>query len=125
MEQASENSRLVWRMDVLKTFLEACIQEVALTGRKGSSLKTESWEKIRILLETTHNFIVTQKKMKNQYDYIKEKYQAWLPISKKTGNIYDPATNTIRMSNSEWDEYLKVSLLSSIYFLSFTIKKIL
>ncbi|XP_033512649.1 uncharacterized protein [Nicotiana tomentosiformis] len=45
--------------------------------------------------------------MKNHYDYLKEKYQAWLPITKKTGNIYDPATNTILMSNSEWDEYIK------------------
>ncbi|XP_060190911.1 uncharacterized protein LOC132620249 [Lycium barbarum] len=45
--------------------------------------------------------------MKNHYDYLKEKYQAWLPITKKTGNIYDPATNTIRMSNEEWDEYIK------------------
>nr|XP_016482446.1 PREDICTED: uncharacterized protein LOC107803275 isoform X2 [Nicotiana tabacum] len=45
--------------------------------------------------------------MKNHYDYLKEKHQAWLPITKKTGNIYDPATNTILMSNSEWDEYIK------------------
>ncbi|KAL3365426.1 hypothetical protein AABB24_010523 [Solanum stoloniferum] len=45
--------------------------------------------------------------MKNRFDYLKEKYQAWVPITKKTGNIYDPATNTIMRSNSEWDEYIK------------------
>ncbi|KAM6593679.1 hypothetical protein CsatA_001382 [Cannabis sativa] len=25
----------------------------------------------------------------------------------KTGNVYDPTTNTILMSNAEWDEYIK------------------
>ncbi|XP_047259629.1 uncharacterized protein LOC124892373 [Capsicum annuum] len=95
-------------MDVLKTFLESCIEEVSLNGRCGSSLKAESWDRIKDVLATTHNFVATQKKMKNQYDYIKEKYQAWLPLTKKTGNIYDPTTNTIQMSNSEWEEYIKV-----------------
>ncbi|KAM3235385.1 hypothetical protein P3L10_015421 [Capsicum annuum] len=105
MEQTSD--RLIWRMDVLKTFLESCIQEVSLNGRCGSSLKVESWDRIKDVLVTTHNFVATQKKMKNQYDYIKEKYQAWLPLTKKTSNIYDPTTNTIQMSNSEWEEYIK------------------
>ncbi|KAM3282400.1 hypothetical protein P3S67_026045 [Capsicum chacoense] len=106
MEQTSD--RLIWRMDVLKTFLESCIQEVSLNERCESSLKAESWDRIKDVLATTHNFVATQKKMKNQYDYIKEKYQAWLPLTKKTGNIYDPTTNTIQMSNSEWKEYIKV-----------------
>ncbi|KAM3235861.1 hypothetical protein P3L10_015898 [Capsicum annuum] len=106
MEQTSD--RLIWRMDVLKTFLESCIEEVSLNGRCGSSLKAESWDGITDVLATTHNFVATKKKMKNQYDYIKEKYQAWLPLTKKTGNIYDPTTNTIQMSNSEWEEYIKV-----------------
>ncbi|XP_060197427.1 uncharacterized protein LOC132626530 isoform X1 [Lycium barbarum] len=107
MEQANENSRLTWRLEVVKTFLETCIQEVSLNGRQGSSLKPDSWNKVKVVLQTSHDFIVTQKKMKNHYDYLKEKCQAWLPITKKTCNIYDPATNTIRMSNEEWDEYIK------------------
>ncbi|KAM3325816.1 hypothetical protein P3S67_000941 [Capsicum chacoense] len=106
MEETTD--RLIWRMDVLKTFLESCIEEVSLNGRCGSTLKAESWDRIKDVLETTHNFVATQKKMKNQYDYIKEKYQAWLPLTKKTGNIYDPTTNTIQMSNSELEEYIKV-----------------
>ncbi|KAM3379510.1 hypothetical protein P3S68_011924 [Capsicum galapagoense] len=105
MKQTSD--RLIWRMDVLKTFLESCIQEVSLNGRCGSSLKAESWDRIKEILITTHDFVATQQKMKNQYDYIKEKYQAWLPLTKKTGNIYDPTTNTIQMSNSECEEYIK------------------
>ncbi|KAM3305767.1 hypothetical protein P3S67_012634 [Capsicum chacoense] len=88
-------------MDVLKTFLEFCIQEVSLNGRCESSLKDESWDRIKDILVTKHNFVATQKKIKNQYDYIKEKYQTWLSLTKKTGNIYDATTNTIQMSNSE------------------------
>ncbi|XP_059277520.1 L10-interacting MYB domain-containing protein-like [Lycium ferocissimum] len=108
MEQSSENSRVSWKdMDVVKTFLENCIQEVSLNGRLGSSLKPDSWNKVKLALETCHRFSVPQKKMKNYYDYLKEKYQAWLPLTKKTGNIYDPTTNTFQMSNSEWDEYIK------------------
>ncbi|XP_009625023.1 L10-interacting MYB domain-containing protein-like [Nicotiana tomentosiformis] len=108
MEQSTEYSRASWKnMDVVKTFLESYIQEISLNGRLGSSLKADSWNKVKLVLETSHNFSVTQKQMKNHYDYLKEKYQAWLPITKKTSNIYDLVTNTILMSNSEWDEYVK------------------
>ncbi|XP_060178071.1 L10-interacting MYB domain-containing protein-like [Lycium barbarum] len=108
MEQSSENSGVSWKdMDVVKTFLENCIQEVSLNGRLGSSLKPDSWNKVKLALETCHRFSVPQNKMKNYYDYLKEKYQAWFPLTKKTGNIYDPTTNTFQMSNSEWDEYIK------------------
>ncbi|XP_062093799.1 uncharacterized protein LOC133799826 [Humulus lupulus] len=107
MEQSSENQRVSWRnMDVVKTFLETCIQEVSLNGRLGSSLKPDSWNKVRQVLETTHSFIANQKQMKNHFDYLKDKYQAWFPITKKTETIYDPTTNTILMSNAEWDEAL-------------------
>ncbi|KAG5599020.1 hypothetical protein H5410_030390 [Solanum commersonii] len=108
MEQSNEDPRVFWKsLEIDKTFLENCIQEISLHGRLGSSLKIESWNRIRIALETCHGFIVTQRQMKNRFDYLKEKYQAWVPITKKTGNIYDPTINTIMMSNSEWDEYIK------------------
>nr|XP_016490144.1 PREDICTED: uncharacterized protein LOC107809950 [Nicotiana tabacum] len=94
-------------MDVVKTFLESCIQEISLNGRLGSSLKADSWNKVKLVLETSHGFSVTQKQIKNHFDYLKEKYQAWLRKTKKTDNIYDPATNSILMSNSEWDKYIQ------------------
>ncbi|GAV60740.1 hypothetical protein CFOL_v3_04269 [Cephalotus follicularis] len=46
--------------------------------------------------------------MKNNYDYLNDKYQAWLSISQKTENIYDSATNTIHMSEIEWKDYIKM-----------------
>ncbi|XP_060966886.1 uncharacterized protein LOC133035128 [Cannabis sativa] len=108
MEQSSVKQRVSWRnMDVVKTFLETCIQEVYLHGRLGSSLKPDSWNKVRLVLETTHSFFATQKQLKNHFDYLKYKYQTWFPITMKIGNVYDPTTNTILMSNAEWDEYIK------------------
>lgn len=47
MEQSSVNQRVSWKnMEVVKTFLETCIQEVSLHGRLGSSLKPDSWNKV-------------------------------------------------------------------------------
>ncbi|XP_059302278.1 uncharacterized protein LOC132054252 [Lycium ferocissimum] len=57
--------------------------------------------------QSSENSRRSPKKMKNYYDYLKEKNQAWLPLTKGTDNIYDPAIHTFQMSNSEWDEYIK------------------
>ncbi|XP_012833284.1 PREDICTED: uncharacterized protein LOC105954152 [Erythranthe guttata] len=108
MEESDQNNRVRWNnSEVDKCFLDACIQEVALNGREGDSLKSESWTKIMNTLKKNHNFVVCQRQMKNRYDYLKQKYQAWLPLTMKTGNIYNHATNTINMTKEEWTEYIK------------------
>ncbi|XP_012850033.1 PREDICTED: uncharacterized protein LOC105969802 [Erythranthe guttata] len=108
MEESDENNRVRWNNnEVDKCFLESCIQEVALNGREGGSLKAESWSKIMNTLKNNYNFVVSQRQMKNRYDYLKQKYQAWLPLTMKTGNIYNHATNTINMTKDEWTEYIK------------------
>ncbi|XP_012829446.1 PREDICTED: uncharacterized protein LOC105950623 [Erythranthe guttata] len=108
MEESDENNRVRWNnSEVDKCFLEACIQEVALNGREGGSLKSESWTTIMNTLKKNHNFVVCERQMKNRYDYLKQKYQAWLPLIMKTGNIYNRATNTINMTKEEWTEYIK------------------
>ncbi|XP_012833696.1 PREDICTED: uncharacterized protein LOC105954576 [Erythranthe guttata] len=108
MEESEENNRVRWNnIEVDKCFLEACIQEVALNGREGGSLKAESWAKIMDTLKNNYNFVVSQRQMKNRYDYLKQKYQAWLALTMKTGNIYNHATNTINMTKNEWTEYIK------------------
>lgn len=67
--------------------------------------------------------------MKNEYDYLKERYQAWVVLVNKTGNLYNPQTNSFNLTAEQWDEYLKVHLifcsnynmpfLSSIWYLLF------
>lgn len=41
--------------------------------------------------------------MKNRYDYIKGKYTAWCQLKRKTGNHYDPTTNTFNFTDEEWE----------------------
>lgn len=109
MDESDQKDRVRWNnAEVDKCFLEACIHEVTLNGREGGSLKAESWINIMNILKKNHNFVVGQRQMKNRYDYLKQKYQAWLPLTMKTGNIYNHATNTINMTNEEWNEYIKV-----------------
>ncbi|XP_024989306.1 uncharacterized protein LOC112523865 [Cynara cardunculus var. scolymus] len=49
-------------------------------SREGGSLKTVSWKNVVEVLQKNHNFVVEQREMKNHYDYLKGKYEAWLCI---------------------------------------------
>ncbi|KAK1419381.1 hypothetical protein QVD17_28548 [Tagetes erecta] len=39
--------------------------------------------------------------MKNHYDYVKGKFAAWTKLKNKTGNVYDPSTNTFNLMEDE------------------------
>ncbi|GJY66204.1 Myb/SANT-like domain-containing protein [Tanacetum coccineum] len=88
--------RLNWKKEsVVKTFLEACIHEVAVNGRDGSSLKMLSWKNVLEILKKEHNFIVDQRQMKNHFDYLKSKFTAWTKLKNKSGNVYDPSNKYV------------------------------
>ncbi|KAI3808824.1 hypothetical protein L1987_24785 [Smallanthus sonchifolius] len=100
--------RINWKLEgVEKTFLEACIHEITLNGREGSSLKQMSWKNVMEKLKTEHNFIADQRQMKNRYDYLKAKFAAWSKLKNKTGNVYNPVTNTFNLSEEEWQLEMK------------------
>ncbi|XP_052627063.1 uncharacterized protein LOC128133601 isoform X2 [Lactuca sativa] len=102
--------RVSWKSELVdKTFLEACIQELTSNGREGSGLKASSWVVVAEKLKTYHNFIVDKKQMKNRYDYLKAKYTVWLKLKNKTGNIYNPVTNSFNMINEEWEAEVKLN----------------
>ncbi|XP_022031747.1 L10-interacting MYB domain-containing protein-like [Helianthus annuus] len=108
MEQ--KKGRINWNLEgVEKTFLETCLQEITLRGHEGSSLKQYSWKNVAKKLKVEHNFIADQKQMKNRYDYAKSKFAAWLKLKSKTGNVYDPITNTFNLSEEEWQTEIKGS----------------
>lgn len=113
MEQIGESQkikkvRISWKSEnVVKTFLEACIHEVAENGRNGASLKAFSWKNVAEKLKVSHNLVVDQKQMKNHYDYLKGKYSAWSKLKNKSGNVYDPVTNTFNLSEEEWNIEMK------------------
>ncbi|XP_052625036.1 L10-interacting MYB domain-containing protein-like [Lactuca sativa] len=111
MAMAQKRPRINWKQieGVEKTFLEACIHEITTYGREGSSLKASSWKNVAERLKTEYNFVVDQKQMKNRYDYLKAKFGAWLKLKNKTGNVYNPITNTFNMEEDEWQLEIKLN----------------
>ncbi|KAC9625054.1 hypothetical protein E3N88_45517 [Mikania micrantha] len=105
---AQKRLRINWRQEgVEKTFLESCVNEITIHRREGSSLKMVSWKNVAEKLKTEHNFIVDQKQMKNRYDYLKSKFAAWTKLKNKTGNVYNPVSNTFNLSEAEWQIEIK------------------
>ncbi|KAJ0820616.1 putative Myb/SANT-like domain-containing protein [Helianthus annuus] len=97
-----------WSNDHLKCLLETCIEEIHTVGRKGLSLHKDSWNKLGKVLKEKFGLDLTQKQMKNAYDNLKAKYVGWVYLKNKTGNIYNPQTNTFSLTNEEWEEFKKV-----------------
>ncbi|KAJ9543459.1 hypothetical protein OSB04_023166 [Centaurea solstitialis] len=101
--------RVYWKDDAVKTLLEGCIQEMSATGTQGSSLKMQSWKNIAETLKNTHNFVVNQRQMKNQFDYLRGKYVVFSRLMNKTGNVYNPTTNKFNLTEKEWQAEAKLS----------------
>ncbi|KAJ9547301.1 hypothetical protein OSB04_019844 [Centaurea solstitialis] len=47
--------------------------------------------------------------MKNQFDYLRGKYVVWSRLVNKTGNLYNPTTNTFNLTEEEWQAEAKLS----------------
>ncbi|KAJ9538369.1 hypothetical protein OSB04_031102 [Centaurea solstitialis] len=64
--QPTKRSRVSWKnVNVVKTFLETCVLEIALNGKEGGSLKSLSRAKVAETLKDVHNFDVDRKQMRN------------------------------------------------------------
>lgn len=111
--QPTKRTRVSWKNNnMVKTFLETCILEIALNGKEGGSLKPISWKKVADTLKDVHNFEVERKQMRNHFDYLKGKYGAWLKLKNKTGNVYDSSTNSFNLTPEQWDLEMKVVFLA-------------
>ncbi|XP_027120382.1 L10-interacting MYB domain-containing protein-like [Coffea arabica] len=105
-----ENSvRANWKdSEVFRRFIELCLIEARPNNYSGSSLKKECWERIRSTLKAENKGDFTQRKLKNEWDYLKQKYIIWARLIGNTGNThYDPVTTTINWTSKQWEEYLK------------------
>jgi hypothetical protein len=110
--QQPKRTRISWKnMAVVKTFLETCILEIALNGKEGRSLKAPSWKKVSETLKAINNFDVDKKQMRNHYHYLKGKYGEWLKLKNKTGNVYDPSTNSFNLTPEQWEVEIQVTFL--------------
>ncbi|KAK1402045.1 hypothetical protein POM88_001650 [Heracleum sosnowskyi] len=45
--------------------------------------------------------------MRNRYDYLRNRYVAWCQLKSKTGNHYNPVTNSFNFIEEEWDQLCK------------------
>ena len=88
-----------WTNEIIERFLETCIKEVNNVGRNRSSFQKVGlrWQ------QSSKRFAIklTQKQLKNQYDYVKGKYSGWVYLRNKTGNIYNLEMNTFTLANQE------------------------
>ena len=112
-----DTTRACWKDPTLvKYFLDLCHDQKNILGKKvgggggggGGSLHIESWDKISKSFEETKNIKFTQKQLKNQWNYLKQKYTVWSNLIGKSGHGYNPVTNTIDWTSEEWEEYIKV-----------------
>ncbi|KAL4569336.1 hypothetical protein LXL04_024972 [Taraxacum kok-saghyz] len=83
------------------------LRSLAYKSRKGLSLHKDSWNKVGRVLKENFGVDLTQKQMKNSYDNLKAKYIGWIYLKNKTGNLYNPQTNTFNITTEEWDEFKK------------------
>ncbi|KAL4577178.1 hypothetical protein LXL04_013282 [Taraxacum kok-saghyz] len=103
IDMSQKKPRVIWKECADKTFLEACIHELTTNGRDGSGFKASSWKIVAEKLKSEHGLLVDQKQMKNHYDCFKAKYVACVKLKNKTGNIYNPITNSFNMTDEEWE----------------------
>ena len=104
-----DTTRASWKDPTLvKYFLDLCLDQKNILGNRGGSLHIESWDKISKYFEENKNIKFTQKQLKNQWNYLKQKYTVWSNLIGKSGHGYNPVTNTVDWTSKEWEEYIKV-----------------
>ena len=104
-----DTTRASWKDPTLvKYFLDLCLDQKNILGKRGGSLHIESWDKISKSFEENKNIKFTQKQLKNQLNYLKQKYTVWSNLIGKSGHGYNQVTNTIDWTSEEWEEYIKV-----------------
>ena len=104
-----DTTRASWKDSTLvKYFLDLCLDQKNILGKNGGSLHVESWDKISKSFEENKNITFTQNQLKNQWNYLKQKYTVWSNLIGKSGYGYNPVTNTVDWTSEEWEEYIKV-----------------
>ncbi|XP_047323484.1 uncharacterized protein LOC124927166 [Impatiens glandulifera] len=87
--------------ELLKIFLDACIEVDTSRKNNGSAMKKQSWDIIGKTIKEKKGLTLSYKQLKNQWDYMKRKYSIWEKIVNKTGSV--------KWTPDEWDEYIKAN----------------
>ncbi|KAF9608202.1 hypothetical protein IFM89_007824 [Coptis chinensis] len=73
-------------------FIRICLEEAARVGYKGTSLKDVSWNRLKEELTTkysTHEIEFDQKFLKNHWNHLKKKYNAWIACIGRSGHGFN------------------------------------
>ena len=104
-----DTTRASWKDPTLvKYFLDLCLDQKKILGKRAGSLHIESWDKISNSFEENKNIKFTQKQLKNQWNYLKQKYTVWSNLIGKSSHGFNPVTNTVDWTSEEWEKYIKV-----------------
>ncbi|XP_010276164.1 PREDICTED: uncharacterized protein At2g29880-like isoform X2 [Nelumbo nucifera] len=106
---SDEVDRMNWTPELTKFIIDKVLEDKNATGKKGGNLTKSTCNKIVAALKNEKRVHVTNKQVKNRWDYLKKKYEIWSRMFKKPGRGYNPVTNTFDWPDEVWDEYLKAN----------------
>ncbi|RZC58803.1 hypothetical protein C5167_006103 [Papaver somniferum] len=73
-------------------------------GFSGTSLKKTSWGNLCKFFSEKYDCTITQKKLRNHWDYLRTQYVTWSRLLARTGHGYNAETNTFDWSEEQWSE---------------------
>ncbi|KAF6137289.1 hypothetical protein GIB67_036326 [Kingdonia uniflora] len=91
-------------------FIIKCQAQIDLHRLSGTSLNALGWKTVKDELNNIQDFHVLQhKELKNQWDYLKRKWQIWRGLINRTGHGYDPVSGTFDWPEEVWANIIAVN----------------
>ncbi|RZC43598.1 hypothetical protein C5167_036547, partial [Papaver somniferum] len=81
-----------------------CLAQATEYGFSGTSLKQTSWGNLCKFFSEKYDCTITQKKLRNHWDYLRTQYVTWSRLLARTGHGYNAETNTFDWSEEKWIE---------------------
>ncbi|XP_026399314.1 L10-interacting MYB domain-containing protein-like [Papaver somniferum] len=85
-------------------FIDQCLAQATEYGFSGTSLKQTSWGNLCKFFSEKYDCTITQKKLRNHWDYLRTQYITWSRLLARTGHGYNAETNTFDWSEEQWIE---------------------
>ncbi|RZC58486.1 hypothetical protein C5167_005789 [Papaver somniferum] len=85
-------------------FIDQCLAQATEHGFSGTSLKQTSWGNLCKYFSEKYDCTITQKKLRNHWDYLRTQYVTWSRLLARTGHGYNAETNTFDWSEEQWIE---------------------
>ncbi|XP_026390876.1 L10-interacting MYB domain-containing protein-like [Papaver somniferum] len=83
-------------------FIDQCLAQATEYGFSGTSLKQTSWGNLCKFFSEKYDCTITQKKLRNHWDYLRTQYVTWSRLLARTDHGYNAETNTFDWSEEQW-----------------------